>query len=149
MDYASRTDLPVVVKYLCYVAAVEGGTGDGNVLHLDRAWAERMQAELAPNHPGIAVERIVRNHLGKVCRVIFDIDELYPPVALRPRSARKQLSPTEALAVFAKDGYQCVHCGTRDNLTVDHIHPVSSGGTNDPDNLQTLCRSCNSRKGAR
>ncbi len=29
---------------------------------------------------------------------------------------------------------------------VDHIQPLSQGGTNDEDNLQTLCWSCHSRK---
>src|SRR5438552_3960763 len=33
-------------------------------------------------------------------------------------------------------------------LTIDHVHPLSLGGTNEDGNLQTLCRSCNSRKGA-
>jgi 5-methylcytosine-specific restriction endonuclease McrA len=33
--------------------------------------------------------------------------------------------------------------------TIDHIIPVSRGGTNDVDNLRLLCRSCNSKKGAR
>lgn len=32
------------------------------------------------------------------------------------------------------------------DLTVDHIVPKAAGGTNDPDNLQVLCRGCNSRK---
>jgi HNH endonuclease len=41
---------------------------------------------------------------------------------------------------------KCVWCGSTDKLSVDHIYPVSLGGTNDPDNLQCLCQSCNSRK---
>jgi hypothetical protein len=51
--------------------------------------------------------------------------------------------------VWRRDGLRCVVCGAESRLTIDHIYPVSLGGTNDESNLQTLCRSCNSRKGAR
>lgn len=73
------------------------------------------------------------------------------PREYRTKSApkRPKLSTSKCLEVFARDDYRCVHCGTRENLSVDHIHPVSKGGTNNMDNLQTLCRSCNSRKGAK
>lgn len=50
-------------------------------------------------------------------------------------------------AVFKRDGYQCQSCGSGVALTVDHIQPRSKGGRDDPANLQTLCRRCNSRKG--
>jgi hypothetical protein len=53
------------------------------------------------------------------------------------------------LAIFERDGNQCLACGTGDDITIDHIYPWSKGGGDDPDNLQTLCRSCNSKKGAR
>lgn len=43
-------------------------------------------------------------------------------------------------------GGKCQHCGTTDNITLDHILPISKGGTNDIRNLQPLCQSCNSRK---
>ena len=70
---------------------------------------------------------------------------------LEPRepSKRKQLSVTKSLKVFARDGYKCLACGSDEELSVDHIQPVSKGGTNDMENLQTLCRPCNSRKGAK
>jgi 5-methylcytosine-specific restriction endonuclease McrA len=51
--------------------------------------------------------------------------------------------------VFERDAYRCVVCGTWLDLTVDHIIPRARGGTNEFGNLQTLCRSCNSRKGTR
>jgi hypothetical protein len=50
---------------------------------------------------------------------------------------------------FESDGDQCRACGATDQLTVDHIWPQEWWGTNNRINLQTLCRPCNSRKGAR
>ena len=40
----------------------------------------------------------------------------------------------------------CVNCGATTDLTVDHIVPLARGGLNSTDNMQTLCRSCNSAK---
>ena len=49
-------------------------------------------------------------------------------------------------AILKRDGYKCVLCGNtakRTILEVDHIKPICRGGTNDPDNLRTLCHGCN------
>jgi 5-methylcytosine-specific restriction endonuclease McrA len=54
-----------------------------------------------------------------------------------------------ALAVKDRDGHLCQSCGTRDDLAVDHLIPESKGGPMVMENLQTLCRSCNSSKGSR
>lgn len=51
------------------------------------------------------------------------------------------------LQVFDRDDWVCTYCGSTDDLTCDHIHPLARGGTNDLDNLTTACRSCNSSKG--
>jgi 5-methylcytosine-specific restriction endonuclease McrA len=41
----------------------------------------------------------------------------------------------------------CAVCARTDRpLTIDHIHPISKGGTNALDNLQALCRPCNTGK---
>lgn len=49
----------------------------------------------------------------------------------------------------AKYDDHCLMCGKQEpeiKLTVDHIVPVSAGGSNCIDNLQPLCKSCNSLK---
>ncbi|MCL2116417.1 MAG: HNH endonuclease [Methanobrevibacter sp.] len=49
--------------------------------------------------------------------------------------------------VLERDNYTCLSCGTKENLTIDHIIPRVEGGTNDIDNLQVLCQHCNLTKG--
>lgn len=51
--------------------------------------------------------------------------------------------------IYERDGHTCLFCGCTSDLTIDHIFPRQHGGTDDESNLQTLCRPCNSRKGAR
>lgn len=46
-------------------------------------------------------------------------------------------------------GNMCVDCGVVERLTVDHVIPLTFGGTSDIENIQPLCKSCNSRKGNR
>jgi HNH endonuclease len=41
----------------------------------------------------------------------------------------------------------CVHCGSRTDLTLDHIIPLSRGGTDAWANCQLLCTTCNNKKG--
>lgn len=50
--------------------------------------------------------------------------------------------------VLQRDNWTCKKCGIRDKLImqVDHIKPRSRGGSNAPDNLQTLCPNCHAKK---
>ena len=40
----------------------------------------------------------------------------------------------------------CVYCGSTEPLTIDHVTPLSKGGTHTIDNLALACKSCNSSK---
>lgn len=62
---------------------------------------------------------------------------------------KKPLSARLRLKVFERDGYACRHCGSREKLRADHIIAEVKGGETTLDNLQTLCESCNCRKGPR
>lgn len=65
-----------------------------------------------------------------------------------PPPGRRPLPAAVRVAVFERDAYRCRRCGGWTDLTADHVIPVAAGGTDDLDNLQTLCRPCNSRKGS-
>lgn len=45
--------------------------------------------------------------------------------------------------------YECALCGCAGVLAMDHIVPLSLGGTHERSNIQPLCMSCNCRKQAR
>jgi hypothetical protein len=49
--------------------------------------------------------------------------------------------------IFRRDGYVCAYCGDSEaKMVIDHIVPISRGGSNDPDNLCVACDPCNSSK---
>ena len=53
-------------------------------------------------------------------------------------------------ALFARDGWRCVYCGTSSGrLTLDHVIPRSKGGDSTWENVVTSCAPCNLRKGNR
>lgn len=52
----------------------------------------------------------------------------------------------EFLALCSEYDNRCLVCGENNPLTADHIVPVSMGGSNDINNIQPLCQSCNSTK---
>jgi len=54
------------------------------------------------------------------------------------------------LRVFERDGFICRYCGRKlkgpSSAHLDHVHPRSKGGTDDPQNLVTACPRCNGIK---
>lgn len=68
---------------------------------------------------------------------------------IRAEESRRGISLKLRYIIFQRDGSRCRLCGRSSEettLEVDHIHPVVRGGTNDLDNLRTLCRECNRGK---
>ena len=66
--------------------------------------------------------------------------------ALSFMAERKSVSTRRRFEIFKRDGFTCQYCGKRPPNTIlhlDHIIPVSKGGTNQTENLITACIDCN------
>ena len=48
--------------------------------------------------------------------------------------------------IMRRDGYSCVYCGSKKDLTIDHVIPISKGGKSSYTNTVTCCKDCNAKK---
>lgn len=60
----------------------------------------------------------------------------------------ESMRPTRQ-AIFRRDNHACQYCGSKQNLTLDHVMPRARGGKDTWENLVTACVTCNNRKGDR
>lgn len=81
-------------------------------------------------------------------------------VAKRKREAMKRgvlCESVDPIAVFDRDDWKCMICGIDtprdkrgsyepDAPEMDHIYPLSKGGSHTYDNVQCACRQCNAKK---
>lgn len=97
-------------------------------------------------HRAIYAKRFRTNHTDK-----------FGPIAKASEHRRRakllgaegSFSADEWKALMAVYNYQCAACGSHHSiakLSADHIVPVALGGANSIDNIQPLCKSCNSTK---
>ena len=72
-----------------------------------------------------------------------------------PKTWRDRVKDAVKIQIYERDGYICQYCGlycyesyiqNSGAVTIDHMLPVSAGGTSDIENLVTCCRECNMRK---
>lgn len=87
-------------------------------------------------------QRMIERHGGMPPRRMMR--EFYESFA-RPEY-KIPIPPRLRKMILERDSYTCQHCGSTTDLAVDHIVPEVWGGKTIPENLQTLCRSCNCKK---
>ena len=51
--------------------------------------------------------------------------------------------------LFLRDEFRCQYCGSRGELTFDHVVPRAKGGITSWENVVAACAPCNLRKGAK
>ncbi len=110
----------------------------------NRARATRWQQENSQRHGQISSAWKARNR--EICVVLCN--------NYRTRKVENggEFTTEEWRILKELQDHRCMDCGRQEpeiKLTVDHIFPVSLGGSSDISNIQGLCQSCNSRKGAK
>lgn len=103
-------------------------------------------------HPGMRDEC---EHCQEVIRLFgpmpspWEIQEAASILREESKIFRPHIPEALRWKVWERDNFTCKHCGSRIFLSIDHIVAIANGGETILDNLQTLCSTCNSRKGKR
>jgi len=108
--------------------------------------AARMD-NLLPNHR-LKLERLIGATEILDLSALADFIKVAALERLSPEDHRasNRIPDRVRAAVMVRDGGRCRICYRAINLQIDHIVPVSKGGTSEESNLQTLCGRCNRRK---
>jgi len=72
-----------------------------------------------------------------------------PSVIKLKYNVKKKSNPVykvSRLGIYSRDNFSCQYCGSKSNLTLDHVYPRHLGGRHEWGNLVTSCASCNQKK---
>lgn len=89
--------------------------------------------------------------LEMMARKYDPIVEVKPQTELQKKRQEfsKKYQASRRRLLLEKYEYRCVACGGCKDLQIDHIIPLAKGGTNNEENLQVLCATCNKSKGTK
>ncbi|WP_194776606.1 HNH endonuclease [Pararhodonellum marinum] len=114
------------------------------------------------DHTPVAIvtvqKALVLSFLGKVSSLVHyeylsvrTVDKSFPYPAVVRLHDYKNIPYKGVLLnrnnLYRRDNHECVYCGSRKHLTIDHVLPRSKGGQTNWKNLVTACHRCNTQKG--
>lgn len=135
--WASRQKTGALWKKFLLLAMADGADMDGRI-RAPSAWlSDYCEMSLPVQERGLS-------ELRDSGFIVWDGD-----TAILPVEEREAFIHPVRKRILDRDGWVCVYCGSKDNLTLDHVIARSRGGDNSDKNLVTACRSCNSSKGAK
>ena len=118
-----------------------------------KAWRERNKDRVEAHN-----QRYYKNNKEQINKNAKDYKkrnrELINTISQKRRAAKSSadgsFTHNEWIDLCNKHDNKCLACGSRSaKLTIDHVVPLSEGGTNFIDNIQPLCQPCNSSKGTK
>jgi hypothetical protein len=100
------------------------------------------------NEPPTVAEIVARVAEGRDA-ILTAVRELIAEGFVESFYIKAAIPPALRMAVLRRDGFRCVVCDATEDLTADHVIPEAQGGETTFENLQAMCRPCNSAKGDR
>jgi 5-methylcytosine-specific restriction endonuclease McrA len=127
----------------------EGGNGEHGVLVLNHNFEP---LNICAVRRGLVLMYLNRAEVIKFSeRTLNSIDEEHPvPSVLRLFEQVKRPTPTLKISrksILARDSFMCQYCGSKQNLTIDHVFPRHRGGETTWENVVCCCLRCNNKKG--
>ena len=78
--------------------------------------------------------------------VVFELKVISNFLSNYKPPVRKNIPYSVRMYIKQLYNHRCTNCGNNENLEIDHIIPISRGGTDDLQNLTLLCKDCNLKK---
>lgn len=140
-EIAVRLGLKRFVCRLCEVEHWLDGMGYDELLGVCSMCAGRIHNLYERKHGGrwFSRERAMEEDLAW----FGDSRDAPPP---EPSKSKAKIKNALRMKVYERDGFKCVYCGSRKQLSLDHVTPESKGGATSEGNLVTACRPCNTKK---
>lgn len=88
----------------------------------------------------IRLTKYEKSEKGKLTRRLIKLNR-----KLRTKGRINGKQVKSLLSFYSPEG-RCLKCNEIKKLELDHVNPIVMGGTNTIDNIQPLCRTCNSKK---
>jgi HNH endonuclease len=96
----------------------------------------------------IIAAELTEDQFHRFVEALYSIKKPKPsPFVENPTEGPIKLSRDLRDSIMIRDDHKCKHCGSKQNLCIDHVFPLSRGGKSTARNLQVLYRPCNSAKG--
>lgn len=162
MAYAYKWKFDRPAEREVYMALADHADEDGRDIRPAVAlvaWKVDLGERTVRNHitalvaKGILVKDTDGNSAEQPDTYHIDATKAVPKEPLSPFGLRagRRVRQSDVRRLLKSQKGLCYYCRARmgDAYTMDHVVPVSRGGSNSPENLVLACRSCNSRKGTR
>lgn len=92
------------------------------------------------------IDLIMEAFIDDYNRCPFEKSHILLLKLFRRNRPNRYVHPSVKKQLLEMYSYMCAICNSKETLQIDHIHPISKGGSNEINNLQVLCSKCNRKK---